>query len=505
MRRVLAAAATLTLTVAACGTEQPTASTTPAATGSATQEIAWTACTDIVRTDGEPPATKSSASAERCGKLTVPLDYTKPDGDTIDLALIKVPATSPADRLGSLVFNFGGPGGSGVDTLSQAAKAFGVLGAHYDLVSFDPRGVERSSGVRCGTGPDMDAYTALDTQPDNEQTRVENEAANKKFAELCEKDSGKMLPYVGTVNAAQDMDRIRAAVGDDKLNYFGMSYGTQLGAVYATKFPLNVGRMVLDAPLDPTVTFEQRTIAQTAGFQQAYESFLKSCVKEKCSLGADVTAANRNVDKLLSRLVTDPIKVEDRELTQGLASTGIAAALYSDLTWPLLETALDEAIKGNGETLMYLADSYAGRNPDGTYSTQMTSFPAITCVDNAERPDAAELERTEDAALKISPLFGNAGSGSVCTVWPVPGSDEAKHVNATGSAPIVVVGGKGDPATPYEWAPKLTEQLKTGVLVTYEGEGHGAYLSGNRCIQSIVDSYFDDGKVPQNNTTCPAR
>ncbi|MFI6321952.1 alpha/beta hydrolase [Nonomuraea sp. NPDC050556] len=500
MRRLLAAAALMTM-AAACGTTQnaqpPAADPSPAAV----QPLAWGACTDLQRPDGEPPEAKST---EVCATLPVPLDYAKPGGEKLNLALIKIPATGKSGKLGSLVFNFGGPGGSGVDTLAQAGKAFSVLNARYDLVSFDPRGVERSAGVRCGDGAEMDAFSALDTQPDDAQTQAETDAANKKFAGLCEKDSGKVLPYVGTVNAAQDMDRIRAAVGDPKLNYFGMSYGTQLGAVYATKFPANVGRMVLDAPLDPTVTFEQRTLVQTAGFQQAYESFLRACVKEKCALGDDVPTANRNVDKLLSRLTTDPIKVGDRELTQGLASTGVAAALYSELSWPLLETGLAEAMKDNGEILLYLADSYAGRNPNGTYNTQMSSFPAITCVDNAERPGAAELERTEDAALKISPLFGNAGSGSLCSVWPVPGSDEAKHVDATGSGPIVVVGGKGDPATPYEWAPKLTAQLKTAVLVTYKGEGHGAYMSGDRCVQKTVDAYLNDGKVPAEGTTCPA-
>lgn len=497
MRRVLAAAS-LTLAAAACGSSQQPVSTDPSASA---RPLAWGACTDIVRPDGEAPAAKG---AEECAKLAVPLDYANPGGDQIDLALIRIPVTDKSKRLGSLVFNFGGPGGSGVDTLAQAAKAFGVLNSRYDLVSFDPRGVERSSGVRCGDGAQMDAYSALDTQPDDAETQARTDAANKKFAGLCEKDSGKVLPYVGTVNAAQDMDRIRAAVGDDRLNYFGMSYGTQLGAVYATKFPAKVGRMVLDAPLDPTVTFEQRTIAQTAGFQQAYESFLKACVKEKCSIGDDVESANRNVDRLLSQLTTDPIKVGDRELTQGLASTGVAAALYSELSWPLLETGLDDALKGNGEVLMYLADSYAGRNADGSYNTQMSSFPAITCVDNAERPGTAELERTEEAALKISPLFGNAGAGSLCSVWPVPGSDEAKHVDATGSAPIMVVGGKGDPATPYIWAPKLTAQLKTAVLITYEGEGHGAYMSGSRCIQAVVDAYLNQGKTPTQPVTCPA-
>ncbi|MFC4112166.1 alpha/beta hydrolase [Nonomuraea zeae] len=497
MRRVLAAALLVTATGCSTAPAEPATQST-----AAPDKIAWGPCTDIKRPDGEPPARQDPSV--RCGKLSVPLDYAKPDGDKIDLALIKLPTTSKSKPLGSMVFNFGGPGASGVDTLDQAAKALTNLRAHYDLISFDPRGVERSAGVRCGNGAEMDKFTALDTLPPGEETDREIDAANKQFAALCQQNSGKILPYIGTVNAARDMDRIRAAVGDPKLNYVGMSYGTQLGGVYATEFPKKVGRMVLDAPLDPTVTFEQRTLAQTRGFQRAYESFLRSCLKSTCELGKDQASANANVEKLMNQLTTKPLQVGGRALTQGLAATGLAAALYSELTWPFLEQALGDALKGKGEALMYLSDSYTGRNEDGSYSTQMTSFPAITCVDTAERPSEAELRRTAEASLKISPLFGSEGSGGLCSVWPVKGSNQARHVNASGSAPIVVVGGKGDPATPYEWAPKLTAQLKTGRLVTYQGEGHGAYLSGSKCVQGLVDGFLIEGKLPEKNASCPA-
>ncbi|MEU4327609.1 alpha/beta hydrolase [Nonomuraea dietziae] len=502
----------LSISLVACGTSAGTsAGATPSGSASASGsepgaapagKIAWGACTDLRRPGGDSPATP--AATMQCGKLAVPLDYGKPDGETLDLALIRIPATGPGQRIGSLVFNFGGPGASGVDTMAQAAKAFRTLGARYDLVSFDPRGVQRSRGVTCGTGAQMDAYVSLNTLPANAETRDKNEAAMREFAQLCEKDSGEVLPYVGTVNAAQDLDRMRVALGDAKLNYFGMSYGTQLGAVYATKFPKNVGRTVLDAPLDPSVTFYQRTMAQTKGFQQAYESFLKACVAEGCELGPDTATAGSKIDRLMERSVAAPLQVGDRLLTQGLASTAVAAALYSKLTWPFLENAVASALKGDGGALLYLADTYTGRKPDGSYSTEMSSFPAITCVDSAERPGEEELLRTEEAALKISPLFGNAGAGSMCSVWPVPGSDEARKVDATGSGPILVVAGKGDPATPYQWGPKLTEQLKTATLLTYEGEGHGSYLSGSRCVAGAVNAYLLEGKMPDSGASCPA-
>ncbi|MFG1942627.1 alpha/beta hydrolase [Nonomuraea sp. NPDC048826] len=500
MRRVLAAALAATTMTAGCvSTAEPASDGSPETTA---PRIAWGPCTDIERPDGEPPARQDPNV--RCGKLSVPLDYSDPGGEQLQLAMIKIPAADRSARIGSLLFNFGGPGASGVDTLDQAAKALSSLRARYDLISFDPRGVERSSGVRCGTGADLDAFTALNTLPPGEETRRAIDAANREFAELCRRDSGKILPYVGTVNAARDMDRMRAALGDEKLHYVGMSYGTQLGAVYATQFPGNVGRMVLDAPLDPSVSFEERTLAQTRGFQDVYESFLKACVKERCEVGNTVKRADENVEKLLNDLAAKPLKVGKRELTQGLASTGVASALYSEVTWPFLETALGQALKGQGGALLYLADTYTGRAEDGTFSTQMTSFPAITCVDSAERPDEATLRRTEEAALEISPLFGSEGSGGLCGVWPAAGDDEAKRVDATGSAPIVVVGGKNDPATPFEWAPRLTEQLGTATLITYEGEGHGAYLSGSQCVTRLVDAYLLDGKLPRQGATCPA-
>ncbi|MFI7538062.1 alpha/beta hydrolase [Streptosporangium sp. NPDC049376] len=478
------------------GTSSPSGTANP-------NGIAWGPCTDIRRPDG---ATPRPDPRFQCGRLQIPLDYGKPDGDKLDMAVIRVQATEPGRRLGSLVFNFGGPGASGIDTMAQSYKIFSSLNTRYDLVSFDPRGVERTGGVRCGTDRDMDHYLAMDTVATNQAERTRQNETIKAFVNACERTSGKVLPYVGTVNAARDMDRLRAALGERQLDYFGISYGTQLGAVYATLFPKKVHRFILDGPLDPSVTLEQRSLAQTTAFQHSYDSFLRNCIKGpgECEAGPDVAGANKNVKAFLDDLRINPLPVGDRKLTQGLAVTGIAAALYSDLTWPLLEQGFGRGFKGDGRILLYLADAYNARMPDGSYSTIMSSFPAITCVDTSERPTREQLDRTEKASLEISPLFGGSGMGALCAAWPVPGSDEARRVDATGSAPIVVIGGTGDPATPYEWAPKLVSQLKTGVLVTYKGEGHGAYLSGDSCVKRVTDGYLLDGKVPENGTTCPS-
>ncbi|MDX3102209.1 alpha/beta hydrolase [Nonomuraea angiospora] len=452
--------------------------------------VAWSTCTDLMGPDGKPAP---PAPGVECGKLKVPLDHARPDGEKIDLALIRVKATG--DRLGSLVFNFGGPGASGVDTMAQAARAFGSLGTRYDLVSFDPRGVDRSSGVKCGG--QIAKLLASTTEADGDRLAAE-------FAAACQQDSGKLLPYVGTVSAAKDLDLLRTALGDSKLNYFGLSYGTHLGAVYATQFPKNVGRFVLDSAFDPTVTWEQRAVTQAEGFDHAFQAFAKDCVAQSCELGADPAAVEKAVVGLLDGLKDKPLKVGDRELTYGLGQLGVITPLYSKATWQVLEQAAEAAIKGNGTALLMLADAYTGRRPDGTYTTMMTSLQAISCADTAERPTTADLAKVNDRVEKIFPVLSAEGSGAPCAHWPVPGDDAAKRIDATGSGPIVVIGGKGDPATPYQWATRLTDQLKTGVLVTYEGEGHGAYLTGNACVMRTVDAYVLEGKVPAKSTTCAA-
>ncbi|MEW9553782.1 alpha/beta hydrolase [Nonomuraea sp. NPDC050783] len=481
--------------LAGCGTadrpattsQSPPRSPGPPAAGT----VAWRPCTDLTGPDGKalPPT-----SGFECGTVQVPLDHDEPGGKKIGLALIRVRATG--DRLGSLVFNFGGPGASGVDTLALAARAFASLGTRYDLVSFDPRGVGRSAGVTCGGQVEklLEAESAAG-----------GDRPAREFAAACAKDSGEVLPHVGTVSAAKDLDLLRAALGDPELNYFGMSYGTHLGAVYATLHPRGVGRFVLDGAYDPTVTFEERAVTQATGFARSFEAFARSCVAQGCDLGADPAAVERTVDDLLERLKERPIEVGDRELTHALAQLAVITPLYAKSTWPLLERAVAAAVKGDGKELLALADSYTGRRPDGTYTTMMTSLQAVSCADTDERPTAADTARINERIRKIFPILAaDSTAAGPCAHWPVPGDDAAKHIDATGSAPIVVIGGKGDPATPYPWATALTKQLRTGVLVTYEGEGHGAYLSGDACVLRTVDAYLLKGETPAAGASCPA-
>ncbi|GGO07716.1 peptidase [Microbispora rosea subsp. aerata] len=448
----------------------------------------------------KPCEETATSSGFECATLEVPLDYARPEGRKIGIALVRLRATDQAQRIGSLVFNFGGPGGSGVTTLINAAHAFSTLNRRYDLVSFDPRGVERSSGVRCLSGPEMDKY--ISEEP-SENTATETKLV-KGFAQACERNAGWILPYVGTVNVARDMESLRVALGEPYLNYFGFSYGTHLGAVYATQYPKKVGRMVLDSAVDPSVTMLEMAKTQTLGFQKAYEDYLADCTKTRtsCPLGATPVEANATVLKLLDTLTRTPGKVGSRKVTEDIARVGITQALYSKYTWPLLTEALDEGRKGKLDGLLALADQYTGRQPNGSYSTLQFSLPAVLCVDSTDRPTVAQAEELARRLRERAPIFAPTAIGAgACSVWPVRGDDAARHIDATGSNPILVVGVTNDPATPYQWAPRLAEQLRTGVLLTLNGEGHGAY-GQNQCIDDKVNAYLLEGKVPPEGTRC---
>ncbi|MFJ2265343.1 alpha/beta hydrolase [Streptomyces sp. NPDC087849] len=474
---------------------QPGTPALPAALTS--QRPDWKRC-------GAPAGGTAPGADWRCATVEVPLDYAKPAGDTIRIALIRKEARDKGRRLGSMLFNFGGPGGSGVSILPRAADSYGYgkLNSRYDLVSFDPRGVASSAGVNCRTDKETEiANRRVDTTPD---TAAEEAAFMKDGADFgagCERRSGRVLPYVGTANAARDMDLIREVLGDKKLTYFGISYGTELGGTYAHLFPKNVGRAVFDAVVDPTADAIGHARNQATGFQRALENYLKD-------RGQDPKAETQRIARLLERIDKKPLPTgSDRELNESLAVTGIVMPLYSKSSWPYLTQALDEAEKrGTGSMLLQLADSYNGRDEKGHYDTQNQSQRAISCADSRLRPTAAEARAMLPEFRKLSPVFGPFlawDTAGWCAQWPVKGEHDTPEASAPGAGPILVVGTTGDPATPYEGARKMADELGegVGVMLTNKGEGHGSY-GESACVTSTVDAYFLDGKVPADGKTC---
>ncbi|GHF68527.1 peptidase [Streptomyces mashuensis] len=480
-----------------------TAGPEPAPSDLATQKLDWKTC--------PPPNSSEDSGAGRppgkdweCATLRAPLDYAHPHGGTIGIAMIRARATDQSHRIGSLLFNFGGPGGSGVTTLPSFADDYRTLRTRYDLVSFDPRGVGRSDGVTCLDDKQLDAYYAADAAPATPAAAKALLDRIHQYNNGCRQRSGKILPYVGTANAARDMDLMRQVLGDDKLHYFGISYGTELGGVYAHLFPKNVGRGVLDGVVDPTTDPVRSALAQAAGFQLALGNYMTACTRthDNCPTEQQITA-------LLDRLDKKPIPTGDpagRTLTKSLATTGIAQSLYSKDFWDYLTEGVEDAENGDGKILLALADSMNGRGPDGRYSSLQASLAAVTCADFAQRYGPEDVEAKRAEFRKASPVFGDFMAWSLlqCSGWPVKGEWQTPDVSAKGAAPVLVVGNTGDPATPYEGARRMAQELGPGVGVemTYRGEGHGAYDSGNACVKKAVDAYLMEGTVPGRGTVC---
>jgi pimeloyl-ACP methyl ester carboxylesterase len=476
------------------------------------QKLSWKDCPAPSPSEGggSAPSPLPDGDPWQCATMKAPLDWDDPEGDTIDLALIRARTSGDKSRrIGSLIFNFGGPGGSGVSTLPAFGDEYATLRTRYDLVSFDPRGVGRSAGVKCENDQQLDAYFQQDATPDDPAERTALLDNTREFNAACEKHSKKVLPRVRTTDAARDMDLMRQVLGDDRLHYFGISYGTELGGVYAHLFPKKVGRAVFDAVVDPTQTAEQGSLGQARGFQRALGNFAKDCASKTgdCPVGDTAADVEARIAALLKRLDAKPIPgVFPRQLTQSAATNGIAQALYSEDFWEYLTEGLEQAYDGDGHILMLLSDLMNGRSQNGQYSNIAAANVSINCADDKPRYSTAYVERKLPEFRAASALFGDFLAWSLlgCTDWAVPGADDHPDVSAPGSAPILVVGNTGDPATPYEGARKMADALGRGVGIelTYKGQGHGAYGSKSRCVKRAVDGYLLNGTTPPDGTVC---
>jgi pimeloyl-ACP methyl ester carboxylesterase len=442
-----------------------------------------------------------------CTTVDVPLDYADPEGEVIELSVLRQP-TSADDRIGSLLVNPGGPGASGVE-YARASPVNDDVADRFDIVGFDPRGVAASAPIDCLDDAALDEFLETDGSPDDgsEITELQEQAA--AFVAGCTERSGEMLPHIGTANVARDLDVLRAALGDEVLYYRGASYGTDIGASYADLFPERVGRLVLDGAIDPTLTGEQFLLGQATGVERALTAYLRSCATDDdCPLGQTEAEVRSTLTNLLAVIDATPLRTDDeaRPLTQSLAVLGIVLPLYlsPDEGYLLLNLSLERALAGDGSALQLLADEYLRRNSDGTFKGNMNEVNAgVNCVDRTWDKDITVIEAGIPAFEAVSPVFGPylGWSGLVCAQWPIPPTAPAP-VTAAGAAPILVVGTTGDLATPYEWAESLAGQLESGVLLTYDGAGHTAYRKGSDCIDDAVDAYLIDGTAPEDGLRC---
>lgn len=442
-----------------------------------------------------------------CTDVTAPLDWENPGEGDITLAVVRHRAEGTA--VGSLLMNPGGPGSSGVD-LVQNNLDFAVgpdIIENYDVVGFDPRGVGGSTAVTCYDAPEMDQY--LYGIPAAARGTAEWEAelleSHKAFAQACDANSEGILPHITTVNAARDMDLIRAVLGDKQLNYLGYSYGTFLGATYAKLYPEKAGRLVLDGAIDPAVPGLEVGATQALGFESALRAYMKDCLDSgSCPFNGTVDEAMADLGALLASVDSTPLKSGDGRL-MGADSlmTGIIAALYSEGSWDYLTQALDEALQGDPATAFLLADFYNGRENGVYLDNSAEAFRAYNCMDYPVEDDPAAEAATEAKIAEGAPTIAPYWTGpDSCSVWPYPPTGTRGEITAEGAGPILVIGTTNDPATPYEWSESLAAQLEEGVLITRVGEGHTGYNKGNSCVDDAVEAFLLDDVVPEDGLRC---
>lgn len=456
------------------------------------QEVAWSECGDL-----------------ECAVVHAPLDWDDPSAGTIELALSRRPASGPAgERVGSLLVNPGGPGASGIEYLGYVDQLFGdALLDAFDVVGFDPRGVGASSAVSCGPDSVVDEFLTTDVRIEDAEDLEAARARVREFGQACVEATGELIAHVDTVSAARDMDMLRAVLGDEQLHYLGFSYGTFLGATYAELFPERAGRLVLDGALDPSLSIDEVSAGQAVGFAQALRAYVADCqAGSGCPLPGDVDDGLEAIDRMLEQAERQGFPAGEQRVNGSLAQYGITAALYEDAAWSALTMALDEVlVDGTATILLQLANLYLDRTPDGTYeSNTMLAFNAINCLDYpSQERTFDELAALADEVAEDAPLFGRDFVLSPgCEAWPVEATGERRELRAAGAEPILVIGTTGDPATPYEWSVNLADQLESGVLLTFEGEGHTAYGRGNTCVSEAVEGFLVDGVVPEDGTTC---
>jgi pimeloyl-ACP methyl ester carboxylesterase len=488
------------------GSEQPGTSA-PELSGYYDQQLSWGPCADFA-TKADDRSAYSAPNLD-CTRLKVPIDYANPGGGDAEIAVLRQKATG--DKIGSLLFNPGGPGASGnslVATLStQLAKS--PLSQRFDLIGFDPRGVGASTPtIDCQNNQEWEQERAdLDLDPSPAGV-AQTEKENKDYVDRCvqRSDGATFLANIGTRDVVKDMDILRQALGDQKLTYLGYSNGTRLGTAYAEAFPQNVRALVLDGALDPKETTVDRTVKQNAGFQLAFDAFAKDCAaKPACPLGQDAGQATATFQQLTRPLIQQPVSVQGRELSYKDAVTGTLQALYAKELWPALTRALSGLAAGDGRVLLALADFYYGRGQDGSYDNAQEAFVSIECVDEeriTDRAVEADLQAKANAAAPFQdPGTGPVGALDPCSFWPSPPTSQPHVPNAPGLPPTIVVSVTGDPATPYQAGVDLAAALG-GKLISVQGNQHTASLQGNKCIDDVVTDYLVDLKVPAGQTDC---
>ena len=493
--RPLAIAAALALTLSTCGNSSSSSDTSVNPLNTTTDfivnPVVWTACDGSTNTEVE------------CGNIEVPFDYADPEQGSFVLYVKKHNAASPADRIGSMMVNPGGPGFGGSSLADDAQYYFSQdLIDRFDIIAWDPRGTgESTPAVDCVDT--FDEYFGLDSPPETPEEKQALIDASQAFNDKCAENSGTILPYISTQASAQDINSLRLALGEEKVSFFGFSYGSELGTTWATMFPETVRAIVVDGAVDPNASSTQEGMNQAKGFEGQLSTFLKQCSEKTTCAFHNGGKAEAAFDQLVLDIDATPLEVsKDRTpVTQGVLFTAVAQAMYSDYYWPQLSEALSEAQSGDGKGILQLYDDYYQRKDDGTYGNELEAFLAISCLDD---PGASSVEdvdsHIEDFIAAAPRLGGNFAYGYSCALWPVKQASKVT-ITGKGAGPIVVVGTTGDPATPLDSTRKMALGLEQGILIVVDANQHTGY-GANNCVVKAVDDYLIKLTVPVNETTC---
>ena len=476
------------------------------------------ACSDGVSTETESNQRQIAAVREwssslewedcagglECTTFEVPYDYENPSIGTFRLPVTRRLANNLSERIGTLLINPGGPGAAALDYVAYADQVFSnSIVDRFDIVAWDPRGVGQSDPhIDCVDS--MDDYFGLDPSPDDESETQLLTSGAEAFATACMTRSGEFLPYVSTMNTASDMDVLRRALNEEQISYLGFSYGTSLGATWATLFPETVRAAVLDAAVDPTTGYVDGLLLQAGGFESSLNAFLTKCNTSQCSFMKVGESAEDAFDRILLSLDQNPIANEnDRTFTnQGVAQTGIAGALYGDYQWPQLESALSAADLGDGQALLLLFDEYFSRDSSGLTDDSLDAYFGISCLDRDEPITPDQVLNLKSGLQDIAPRLGAGWIQEmlICANWQVE-PQGGINVSANTEHRIVVVGSTGDAATPLEGTRNMVTALGRARLVISPLEQHTTYGS-DVCVTKIVDDYLLNLTDGPDITTC---
>lgn len=505
MRLRASAIGVLAMIVAAGCNSSSDSSQTTRSTRATTTTVAPSTTTTTEPPPDPPPLVWTPCGGNECTSLTVPLDYAHPRAATTPIALVRRRATDPGQRIGSLVINPGGPGEAGTQLLG---RDLGVLTPtvkqRFDIVEMDPRGVGNSGGLHCSdpssSGPASGSGTKVDPVPVTPEGRATLIDADRGYAQACAQRAGALLGRIGTTDVARDLEQLRKALGDGRLTFLGISYGTLLGATYADLFPTHVRALVLDGVIDGALPSFELWMAQAVGFQQQLDAFFAACASS-CAWRPGIPLPDA-LDRLVQRLRATPLPAGGGAVV-GVSElySALFSRLYSRARWSSLGQALGAAERGDGGPILDITRNYLGETPGATINSDASN--AINCLDHPVDTNLSHYEALAAQAALRARHFGPylAWAGVMCATWLAPPTREAHPVRAPGAPPTLVIGTTNDPATPFAWAQSVASHFEQAVLLTRDGTGHVAYFSSS-CVRSAVDAYLVNLAPPAPGTVC---